>query len=68
MQKLSKLDLPMLRKGGIDERTQRNKWKILLIARTRKQVPGFSSADDFSTKLREPVGEPEFLYIYAFIS
>ena len=34
--------------------------KNLTDARTRTQVPGFSSADALSTKLRVPVTEPEF--------
>ena len=33
----------------------------LTLARTRTQVPGFSSADALTTKLRVPVAEPEFL-------
>ena len=33
----------------------------LTLARTRTQVPGFSSADALATKLRVPVTEPEFL-------
>ena len=33
----------------------------LTLARTRNQIPGFSSADDLTTKLRVPVAEPEFL-------
>ena len=33
----------------------------LTIARTRTQVPGFSSAVDITTNLRVPVAEPEFL-------
>ena len=32
----------------------------LTLARTRTQVPGFSSADALSNKLRVPVAEPEF--------
>ena len=35
--------------------------KNLTLARTRTQVPGFSSADALTTKLRVPVAEPEFL-------
>ena len=35
--------------------------KNLTLARTRTQVPGFSSADDLATKLRVPEAEPEFL-------
>ena len=34
--------------------------KNLTLARTRTQVPGFSSADALATKLRVPVAEPEF--------
>ena len=33
----------------------------LTLARTRTQVPGFSSVDALTTKLRVPVAEPEFL-------
>ena len=33
--------------------------KNLTLAKTRTQVPGFSSADDLTTKLRVP--EPELL-------
>ena len=33
----------------------------LTLDRTRTQVPGFSSADTLTTKLRVPVEEPEFL-------
>ena len=32
----------------------------LTLSRIRTQVPGFSSADALSTKLRVPVAEPEF--------
>ena len=32
----------------------------LTLARTRTQVPGFSSADALSNKLRVQVAEPEF--------
>ena len=35
--------------------------KNLTLARTQTQVPGFSSTDDLTTKLRLPVAEPEFL-------
>ena len=42
--------------------------KNLTLARTRTQVPGFSSPDAFTTKLRVPVAEPEFLSLYAFRS
>ena len=35
--------------------------KSLKLARTRTQVPGFSSADALATRLRIPVAEPEFL-------
>ena len=35
--------------------------KNLTLARTRTQVPGFSSADALATKLRVPVAEREFL-------
>ena len=35
--------------------------KNLTLARTRNQVPGFSSADSLATTLRMPVAEPEFL-------
>ena len=35
--------------------------KNLTLARTRTQVPGFSSADALTTKLRVPVAENEFL-------
>ena len=42
--------------------------KNLTRARIRTQVPGFSSADAFTTKLRLPVAEPEFLSLYAFRS
>ena len=38
--------------------------KNLTLARTRTQVPGFSSADALATKLRVPVEEPEFFYPY----
>ena len=34
--------------------------KNLKLARTRTQVPGFSSADALTTKLRVSVTEPEF--------
>ena len=34
--------------------------KYMTLARTRTQVPGFSSADALTTKLRVPVAEPEF--------
>ena len=37
--------------------------KILTLARTRTQVPGFSSADALATKLRVPVAEPDFIPI-----
>ena len=33
--------------------------KNMTLARTRTQVPGFSSADALPTKLRVPVGKPE---------
>ena len=39
---LSKLDLPTLRKGSIEERPQRNKMKNLTLSRTGTQVPGVS--------------------------
>ena len=51
----------MLCKGSTEERTQRNKWKNLTLARIQTQVPGFSSADALATKPRVPVAEPEFL-------
>ena len=35
--------------------------KNLTLARTRTQVPGFSSADALITKIRVLVAEPEFL-------
>ena len=35
--------------------------KNLTLARTRTQVPGFSSADALTSKLRVPVAEPELL-------
>ena len=35
--------------------------KNVTLARTRTQVPGFSSADALTTMLRLPVSEPEFL-------
>ena len=34
--------------------------KNLTLAKTRTQVPGFSSADALTNKLRVPVAEPEF--------
>ena len=34
--------------------------KNLTLARTRTQLPGFSSADALDTKRRVPVAEPEF--------
>ena len=37
--------------------------KNMTLARTRTQVPGFSSADALATKLRVPVAVPEFLSI-----
>ena len=40
--------------------------KNLTLARTRTQIPGFSSSDALNTKLRVPVAEPEFLSLYAF--
>ena len=42
--------------------------KNLTLARTRTQVPGFSSVDALTTMIRVPVAEPEFLPIYAFRS
>ena len=42
------------------------KMKNLTIARTRTQVPGFSSADALTSNLRVPVAEPELFSIYAF--
>ena len=36
--------------------------KNLTLASTRTQVPGFSSADALTTKLRVPVAEPEFFF------
>ena len=35
--------------------------KNMTLARTRTQVPGFSSADALATKQRVPVAEPESL-------
>ena len=35
--------------------------KNLTLARSRTQVPGFSSADALTNKLRVPEAEPEFL-------
>ena len=40
--------------------------KNLPLARIRTQVPGFSSADALTTKIRVPVAEPEFLSPLAF--
>ena len=59
---LSKLDLPTLRKGsnGTKGRNGTNE-KNMKLARTRTQVPGFSSADALATKLGVPVAEPEFV-------
>ena len=56
-----KLDLPTLRKGSIEERTQRKKSKNLTLAGSRTQVPGFSSADAVTAMPRVPVAGPEFL-------
>ena len=59
---LSKLDLPTLRKGSTEERTQRNKEK----SDTRwesNQVNDFYNADAIATKTRVPVAGPEFLSI-----
>ena len=40
--------------------------KNLTHARTQSQVPGFSSADDLTTKLRVPVAEPEYFILIGF--
>ena len=37
--------------------------KNLTLAGTRTQVPGFSSADASTTKLRVKVAKPKFLYL-----
>ena len=58
---LSKLDLPTLRKGSTEERTQRNKKKNLTLAGSQTQVPGFSSADAITTKPRVSMAGAEFL-------
>ena len=42
--------------------------KNLTLARTRTQIPSFSSADALTTKLRVPVAEAEFLSLLAFRS
>ena len=55
-----KLDLPTLRKGSIEERTQQNKIKNMTLAGSRTQVPGFSSADAVTALPRVPVAGPEF--------
>ena len=60
-QTLTKLDLPTLRKGSIEERTQRNKIKNLTLAGSLTQVPGFSSAVAVTAMPRVPVAGPEFL-------
>ena len=40
--------------------------KNLTLAKTRTQVPGYSSADALTTKLRVPVAEPEFFILISF--
>ena len=40
--------------------------KNLTLARTRTLVPGFSSADALTTRIRVPVAEPEFFFIISF--
>ena len=52
---LSKLDLPTLRKGSIEERTQQNKWKIWHSLGLEPRSPAF-------LVLWVPVAEPEFAY------
>ena len=42
--------------------------KNLTLARTRTQVPGFSSADALNTNLWMSVAEPEFVSLFAFRS
>ena len=40
--------------------------KNLTLAKTRTKVPGYSSADALTTKLRVPVAEPEFFILISF--
>ena len=61
---MSKLDLPTLRKGSIEERNATEQMKNMTLARTRTQVPGFSSADALTTMLQVPVTELNFFHPY----
>ena len=60
MQTLVKIGPSNASQGQHRRKAAMEQMKNLTLARTRTQVPGFSSADALTTKLRVPVAEPEF--------
>ena len=60
MQNLVKIGPSNASQGQHRRKDAAEQMKNLKLARTRIQVPGFSSADGLTTKLRVPVAEPEF--------
>ena len=61
MQALVEIEPSDASQGQHRRKDARELTKNLTLARTRAQVPGFSSADAITTNLRVPVAEPEFL-------
>ena len=64
MQTLVEIGPSNASQGQHRRKDETEQMKNLTLARTRTQVPGFSSADDLANRLRVPVAEPEFLYPY----
>ena len=61
MQTLVKIGPSNASQGQHRRKDATEQMKNLTFTRTRTQVPGLSSADALTTKLRVPVAEPEFL-------
>ena len=61
MQTLVKIGPSNVSQGQHRRKDATEQMKNLTLARTRIQVPGFSSADSLTTELWMPVEEPEFL-------
>ena len=59
MQILVEIGLSSASQGQHGRKDATEQMKNLTLARTRTQVPGFSSADALTNKLRVPVAEPE---------
>ena len=68
MQTLVEIGPPNASQGQHRRKDATEQMKNLTLARTRTQVPGFSSADALTTKLRVPVVEPEFRQGFAYFN